>query len=129
MPARLPTEVLKLRGTYRKQPARLAAREGEPTECGPLPEAPAHLRGVARECWDEIARLAYWLRDADAPLVEQTAQLWAMQRAGIETMNGQQLRQLAANLGRLGMTPVDRSRVNVHPTTGKPVNRFAALGE
>lgn len=98
-------------------------------ECGPLGPPPAHLAPDELACWEEIARLAYWLRDADAPLVEQTAQLWAMQRRGIESLNGQQLRQLAGNLGRLGMTPVDRSRVNVHPRTGKPMNRFAALGE
>jgi hypothetical protein len=122
---RKPTRVLELSGAFRHDPQRRAAREGEPVLTEPLGEAPGVLDEAETARWEEIRRWAPWLTVADRVIVEETCRLWMAARNN-ELRTGDR-HQLAANLGRLGMTPSDRSRVKA-PGSAPPVpNPFDAL--
>ena len=107
----MPTQVLELRGSFRKQKGRRLKRAGEPEPVGELGDPPPHLDEAERERWRELAEHAPWLSGSDRPLVEQTVRLWMMDRRG--DASAAQQRLFAANLGRMGLTPADRSKVVV----------------
>ena len=108
---RTPTQVLKIRGSFEKHPERAKEREGEPTQWEPLGEPPQHLDEAHQARWREIAGWAPWLGDTDRPLVESTCHLWMAIRNG--TAKSADYALLTANLSKLGMTPVDRSKVRM----------------
>src|SRR3990167_5856327 len=74
---RLPTQVLELRGSFRKQKGRRLKRAGEPEPVGELGDPPPHLDEAERELWRELAEHAPWLSGSDRPPGAQAAGPWA----------------------------------------------------
>lgn len=112
---RIPTAQLEASGGFDRHPER---RRVDPETGGPLPvTAPAHLSAAEKVIWGELVLLApaRVLADCDLYLVELTVRLIAKLRDG--TINGAQSGQLLACLGRMGMTPADRSKVTASKET------------
>lgn len=132
MPARrLPTAVLEARGAFRKNPDRGRARESEPKGTTPLGEPPARLSAKEKEAWEELAANTHEgvLCSADRFLLEMVARLLAESWEQRTSFPIRKINQLAALLGRLGMTPSDRSRVQAAPSKqpDSKRGRFSAL--
>lgn len=103
---RKPTKVLEMRGSFDKDPQRRKAREHEPKVGEPLGDPPQYFNEALAARWLEIADSAYWLRVTHRGLVEQTCLLWQTMRDGKPDH-----KSLAQCWSKLGMTPVDESRV------------------
>ena len=108
---RKPTKVLELNGAFERNPQRRKAREHEPQPTGPLGDPPAHLDEAQQARWGEIAGWAPWLTETDRPLVESTCRLWMRIRSA--DAKSMEYAMFTANLSKLGMTPVDRSKVQM----------------
>jgi hypothetical protein len=123
MPARRkPTALLEASGAFRKNPQRRAARANEPIPNGPLGDPPAWLNKTAVECWHNLAaRIPYPLTNADEHILAFTSMLEARIRRGGATAG--EISLYAKCLSKLGMTPSDRSLVQV--PTSKTRNEFA----
>ncbi len=122
---RMPTARLKLVGAFKKNPARLKEREGEPEVATPLGEPPAYFNAARKEAWYEIAARGPWLCDADRFPVERLSVLLVKWRDG-EASSAQE-KMLDALCIRLGFTPADRSKVKVPGSKAKPANAFGSL--
>jgi hypothetical protein len=109
---RTPTEILRLKGAFRKNPARLRARENEPAPAGEIGAAPAHLAPDAALCWGEIVTAAPpgLLCRADRLIVEHAARILAAVRRDGAFVNRALQTRLMACFGKLGLTPADRAR-------------------
>lgn len=135
MPAkRISTQVLELRGAFKKNPARALARLGEPLPNGELGDPPPHLSEAERACWNELVDIAPdgVLCRADRLIVEHGARILAALRADDVVANRALLSRFEAVLARLGLTPADRNRVSVKPPevddADDPWARLAAEG-
>lgn len=125
---RKPTNVLALKGAFRKDPARGRARANEPAPDGELGPAPEHLTEVERACWVEVVSLCHanTLCRADRLIVEHCARLLAMLR-GAESYDDTRLQiRFEASLGKLGLSPADRSRVSA--LRREEENEYAEFG-
>lgn len=121
---RKPTGLHLLNGSVDKNPARFVERAEEPHDDRPLGPPPEFLRPDQRVAWLEIERLAPWLAFGDRIAVEMAAVLLARFRIDPGSMAPALYTRLETILGRLGMTPSDRSRVTVPgKTTGNPFAR------
>ena len=122
---RTPTNVLQLKGSFKKDPQR--AREDAET-AGPLSAPPKHLKGEALAAWKEIAKCAPLdvLTDSDRISLELAAQLLAQFRADPIEFPAAKLVRLEALLGKFGMTPADRAKVS-GPKEKPKGNAFADL--
>jgi hypothetical protein len=85
------------------------------------------MRPDQRLAWLEIERLAPWLTQSDRIAVEVAAYLLARFRADPSTMQPAYCTRLETMLGRLGLTPSDRSKVSAPTKTN--TNRFAHNGK
>lgn len=121
---RTPTTVLKLRGGFKKHPGREKARENEPVVTEPLGPADEKLDEAQAARWNEIAERCPWLTVVDRTAVEVVCRLWTTMRAG--SFKAAEYLALMNCLGRLGMTPVDRSKVKV-PGKLEKKNAFKEL--
>ena len=127
---RTPTALLELRGSFKHDPKRKSQRIGEPKPSGPLGEAPPSFTPALIEIWLELIELAPTgvLGNADRWITELTCQLMLKFRTvglipGVG-MTGAELNLLVSCLGRMGMTPSDRSKVGI------PTNKeTAAAGD
>lgn len=119
---RKPTAVLELVGAFKHDPQRRRAREGEPVPTGDVGDAPAHLPEPVATCWREIAALAHpgSLCTADRLVLEHGAQLLARLRASAWQVHPTLLLRWESFLSRMGLTPADRSRVQVALKTRAP---------
>lgn len=117
MPARKPSVVLELTGTFDHNPARRRARASEPQPDGPLGEPPDHLAPTVAACWSEIAELACAgvLARSDRLIVEHAAYLLADLRAKQWRVPPAVLLRYECTLARLGLSPADRARVSEAP--------------
>lgn len=127
---RTPSNVLEMRGAFKKDPARGRARAKEPVAAGDIGEPPAHLAPEARACWVEIVALAHagTLCSSDRLIVEHGAQLLAQLRTDDWQVHPTLLIRWEGFLARLGMTPADRSKVQtkLKPAAGAdPLDEFA----
>ena len=116
MPAnRVPVNLLRLRGSIKKNPARLKERENEPVPKAVLGKPPKHLTSNERKCWRELTSKAPFgvLSDCDAWSVEMASCLMAQYRQSREDMPAVRLNLLHSIMGRFGFTPADRSRISV----------------
>lgn len=122
---RKPTNVLELKGAFKKNPQR-ARKDAETV--GPLSEPPAHLGGAALHAWNEIAQHAPLdvLTDSDRIALEVAANLLAQFREDPVDFPATKLVRLEALLGKFGMTPADRAKVGSKPERPKG-NPFADL--
>lgn len=125
---RTPTAVLEARGAFQEHPSRRKEREGEPVVTAPLGDPPGHMGKAERECWLEIERTAPpgVLTGADRFLVEMLATLMVEFRAKRVAMPAAQLAKMMDAMGRIGMTPSDRSVIKVAPQK-KPPSRLDQL--
>ena len=129
-----PTNVLQLKGAYKKHPERKPAAGTEPEAKAEIGKAPDYLESDVKAIWDEIVSLACpgVLGDSDRCIVEIAATLMAEFRRGGRDENGRplftdaRLSRLQAALGQLGMTPADRSKVKV-PQKAPAGNPFGDL--
>ena len=109
---RTPTSILEARGAYVTHPERRAERVNEPQPTAPLGAAPDHLTKEQKKIWRELVRIAPpgVLANCDRWIVERCVQLVAKMRAGnLMALEGS---QLITCLSKLGMTPVERSKVS-----------------
>jgi hypothetical protein len=120
--SRTATNVLQLRGAFAKNPnrAREDARTGRP-----LGDAPIQEPITFQQAWDYIASCAPsgTLDERDRLYVEVAAALFVEFRLNPFTMHPQRLGRLEMMMSKLGMTPVDSSRVSAPKKDGQ--NEFA----
>jgi len=112
---RVPTNILKLRGAAKKDPARMKKRGNEPKPKGPLGEPPKHLTRDQKKCWRELIKAAPKgvFADCDAWAVEIASVLMAEFRENTAGFNAARLARLDSLMGRFGIVPADRSRVMI----------------
>ena len=129
---RKPSNVLALTGSFKVHPERAAARANEPAGDGEIGDAPAHFDDAARKCWLEIVGLCHagTLCHADRLVVEHGARVLAALRASPDYEDTKLMIRLEATLGKLGLTPADRSRVNVmkKKENENPFGKFKPAG-
>jgi len=116
-----PTQLKLIQGTMRKDRAK-----NEPNPTGPLGDPPEHLTEHQASCWRELAETCAdrVLTYADRVAVEITACLLFEYRIN-PRFSVMKLQQLIGMLGKFGMTPSDRGKINL---PGKPTkNKFSAL--
>lgn len=129
-----PTNVLELKGAYKKDPQRKPNPGTEPELKAGIGDPPDYMDGDAKSMWKELVSQACvgTLGDSDRAIMEIASTLMAEFRRGGRDENGRplftdaRLSRLQAALGQLGMTPADRSKVKV-PQKAKPSNPFADL--
>lgn len=109
---RTPTALLALRGSLR-DPRVAARREGEPLPDAQLGEPPIDMPVEVKETWREVVRLCHRdvLCDSDALVIESLSYLLTHLRMKQFDVHPAKLARFESMLGKLGMTPADRSRV------------------
>lgn len=128
---RKPTNVLELRGAFKQNPDRATARANEPAPEGEIGEPPARLSDFERECWVELVSSAHAgvLCAADRLFVEYGARVLAQLRnqVDIDPKLGIRFETVCA---RLGMTPSDRSKVQLlkPKENANPYEEFKSAG-
>lgn len=123
MPApRKPTSVLEASGAFKHDPQR--RRPHEP-DSGPLGEPPAHLSEAVRVIWLEMAAFPVFQR-SDRTFLEVLATLMHEFRTNPQ-MTSAKSQILLTMLSRCGMSPADRSRVEVRtePPADRPLTGLA----
>lgn len=111
---RKPTAVLELVGAFKHNPDRAAARAAEPKPTKTvLKTAPGWMTLEQEKCYKEILRRAHpgVCMEPDTNHVQVIACLMAEFQAGPDDMPAPRVAALLAGLGKLGMNPSDRSRV------------------
>lgn len=112
------SNVLQLKGSFKKNPDRGRERENEPTLKAGIGKAPESMGAAEKLMWDEIVSLAPLgvLGDSDRLVVECIAELMVMKRTlGMSEFPPPLLGRLEAMLGKIGFTPSDRSKIKVAP--------------
>lgn len=115
MPAhRKPLEAHELSGATKKNPQRFVDRKGEPKPTASIGSAPKHLTPAQRKVWKEIAAVSPKgvLTNADRLLLEVACCLIVQFRAGT-LIRASEIAGLLNALGRLGLSPADRAKLNV----------------
>lgn len=126
MPAKKPTKILQLNGAYKKDPQRKREPEPEPSE--PVGECPSHLSETHKIIWDEIVNNCVdgVLTIQDRHNLEIIVTGFHDIRHGVETdegikqVGGAERDRVFKQLGKFGMTPVDRTNVQVAKAKEKP---------
>src|SRR5258708_993405 len=110
---RKPTAVLALSGSSSKHPERLAARVNEPKPDPMFGEAPACLSDGQKTLWAEVVAQIppYVVTKSDRVLVEVVVRMLEKMREG--TARSSDYATLTRGLSQLGMTPADRSKIEV----------------
>jgi hypothetical protein len=124
---RKPSNILELNGAFKRNPSRGKARENEPKPEGEIGDPPDHLPADVAGCWREIVGISHpgVLCKADRLIVEHAARILALQRERNWTDRAL-LTRFEAVLGKLGMSPADRSKVAVIKPGGE--NPYAEFG-
>lgn len=123
---RTPTNVLEMRGAYKKDPQR--RRNYEPEAVEGIGPAPDYFTPEQADAWNVIISQCHAgvLCQADGIAVEIAAVLLANFRADPLEMPAAKLARLDSLLARFGMTPSDRSKV-AGAKKEEPANPFAKL--
>lgn len=124
---RTASNVLELKGAFKKNPSRGKERANEPVPVGDIGDPPKRFKPAERACWKEIVELCHagTLCTADRLIVEHASMLLAHLRAEKWEVHPTILVRWEAALGKLGLTPADRSKVKVQKSP--PKNPFAEL--
>jgi len=126
----LPKNIHILKGTGKKHPDRMKARENEPENKSPVKPAPDYFSPVLVKLYNEIVGISIdgVLGEADSIAVEQAAILLSKLR-GLHIEDGEVVKatipehnQFFKYLSQFGMLPSDRSKIQIAPK--KKVNRF-----
>ena len=121
---RIPTKVLEMRGAFKKNPQR---KRTDPKSRGPIGRAPKHLSDGEQDIWREVVRIAPAgvLTRADRIALEEMCSLIHERRTNLAGMTGAKRNLLRSYMAVFGMTPADRSRINIPPPKKK--NPFDGL--
>lgn len=133
---RTPTAVLELKGAFLKDPQRKKGRAREPKPNGPIGKAPASFRypscdaktsKVLIALWDELVNMAppKVLAKSDRWALEIACRLMNKARSG--RIHGGEHSILRSYLMSMGLTPADRSRVQVAEDE-KPEDEWSEFG-
>ena len=121
---RTATNLLDARGSFQKNPQRKAERAEEPTDLEPLGDPPAGLSEREYEMWSEVVTVMHKgvVYEVDRFAVELAVRLITKMRYRFNDMTAAEMGRLQGVLGQLGMTPADRSKVQVlrKPETKNP---------
>jgi hypothetical protein len=104
-----------MRGAYANHPERRADRAGEPRPTEPLGKAPGYMTAAQKKIWKEIEGMVVpgLLTKQDRFVVELATVLLAKIRSA--EAKPQEISTFTALLGKMGMSPADRSKVSVTP--------------
>ena len=121
---RKPTVVLEMKGAFKKNPQR---KRTDPKTQGPIGRAPKHLSEDEQAIWREVIRIAPAgvLTSADRIALEELVSLIHQRRTDLAGMTDGKRQLLRSYIAQFGMTPADRSKINVPPPKMK--NRFDGL--
>jgi hypothetical protein len=114
-------EAHELSGAITKNPQRFTHRKSEPKPVAPIGTAPKHLTSPEKKIWKEISANAPagTLGCSDRLILEIVCKLTVSFREG-KLNRASEISQLINGLGRLGLTPADRAKLNVEPPPTKP---------
>ena len=118
----LPKSVHILKGSDKVNPARMKARENEPENTHPLGEVPKELSKIEKKYWDQLKKesIEGVLGRADRIAVSIAAKLMAIAHS-TEGTKAAQTAQLIKLLSQFGMTPADRSKIDIpKPKSSEP---------
>jgi hypothetical protein len=127
---RTPTNILKLRGADKAHPGRLKERENEPENNISIGAAPDYLNEQESKAFDLIVKESIdgVLGGADRMAVAQAAKLFVI-CTGQNFEDGEPVKATSNQqnlffkyLSQFGMTPSDRSKINIPKS--KPKNKF-----
>lgn len=110
---RQPREIAELKGSIKRNPQRY---RGRPASSGlPLGEAPDHLSAQTKDAWKDLEQcsLPGVLQGSDRFIMEITAGLLAEFRSKPSQFPAGKYRSLISCLGRIGLTPAERTNVGV----------------
>ena len=115
---RAPTALKQMRGTDKKNPARMNNNEPVATKgIGPAIRSGSgcNLTQVEQDIWDEVVAISYAgvLGEADRVSLEMMCRLINEMRTNFTGMTAAKITQLSQLLGRFGMTPSDRTKITV----------------
>ena len=111
---RTASQKLEAKGSFARNPAR--ARVDPVIESSFPTVAPSHLNPLEVRFWHEIRRAAdKLLTGADVFSVELAARLWAEFHVDSNSMQTSRISLLGVCLGRLGLSPTDRTKLAVAP--------------
>ena len=112
-PPRTPSNVLELRGTFKKDPKR-RRKVAKPVDL-PLGSPPAHLSPQQVDVWHEIQRIAppNVLKMTDRMSLELFSCLMTEFRMDPIAFSSARVAQLMALFARFGMTPADREKISL----------------
>ncbi|WP_433963651.1 hypothetical protein [Tunturiibacter gelidiferens] len=117
MPAhRKSIEAHELSGAIAKNPKRFTQRKAEPRPASAIGPAPKHLNKEEKAVWKEIVDCAPAgsLGSSDRIILEVVCRLTQAFRSGTLS-RASEVAQLMNGLGRLGLSPADRAKLNVEP--------------
>ena len=126
----IPKNIHILKGTAKKHPDRMRARENEPENKNPIGSPSKYLTKIEKLLFKEIIKLSITgvLGEADRIAVELAANL-LMKSRGLYIVDGDVIPATAGEQGLLfkylaqfGMLPADRSKLSVGPQKKK--NKF-----
>lgn len=119
---RTPTEVLELRGSFKKDPQR--QRPVGPKASGAIGDPPGHMAEAEAAIWHELVGNAppNVLTSADRPTLELLSRLMAKFRA--DWLSGAEMAIMRNCLTDLGWTPASRSKI-VPVKSDEPASPFA----
>jgi len=109
---RTPTNVLELRGAYKKNPQKKRKTEPKPLAgVGKFTEGPTSLT----EIWDEVVSQTVpgVMTISDRLALEMVCRLTAEIRLNPDEISVGKVSALCGMLGRFGLTPADRSKVTI----------------
>lgn len=106
--------ILEMRGAYKANPERRRTKEPEPAGTFNM-EPPESLTEDEIVAWKEVVSQVpkLVLTGSDRNLVELTAVLWAQFRREKHEMAVARMNRMVSNFGFLGMTPSDRTKLQV----------------
>ena len=108
------SKVLKLNGAYDKNPNR--ENHNEPDGNGAFPKNPPEsFNELEKQYWHELVAMvpAGVLTGSDGLAIELLTKLVYEFRTNYEEMPAARLTRMSAEMGRLGLTPADRTKLSV----------------
>lgn len=125
---RTATNIMELRGAFKKHPERRVDREDEPVPQAGIGPAPEYLADDEKSSWDYIVGTVPpgVLGDCDRTHLEVASRLFAYsRRVKVEDWSPAQIARLDMMLGKMGLNPADRSKVKA--AKAPPKNPFNEL--
>lgn len=125
---RTPTALHALKGTAQVHPERMRERANEPQPFGGVGPCPERLGPEIAEAWDYLvaSSAAGVLTSMDKAILQLAATLFAKFWKSPMEFEAKDFGRLETMLGRMGMSPADRSKVVIAkaPTSANPFDKF-----